>query len=91
VEASEIIERTLYPMINEGAKILNEGIAARASDIDLVWVHGYGFPPAKGGPMYWAQETVGVQALNERLSFWRDLTGNPLFAPADPAWLEKNR
>ena len=41
-------------MINEGAKILEEGIAARASDIDVVWVNGYGFPIGKGGPMFWA-------------------------------------
>ncbi|RWI43779.1 MAG: 3-hydroxyacyl-CoA dehydrogenase, partial [Mesorhizobium sp.] len=54
IGADEIIERALYPMINEGAKILEEGIAARASDIDVVWVNGYGFPVGKGGPMFWA-------------------------------------
>ncbi|RWF86422.1 MAG: 3-hydroxyacyl-CoA dehydrogenase, partial [Mesorhizobium sp.] len=53
IGADEIIERALYPMINEGAKILEEGIAARASDIDVVWVNGYGFPVGKGGPMFW--------------------------------------
>jgi 3-hydroxyacyl-CoA dehydrogenase len=52
----EIVERCLYPLINEGARILDEGIAQRASDIDVVWVHGYGFPPYKGGPMYMADE-----------------------------------
>ncbi|KQT47643.1 3-hydroxyacyl-CoA dehydrogenase [Aureimonas sp. Leaf454] len=50
----EILERCLYPMINEGAKILEERIAARASDIDVVWVNGYGWPPVMGGPMFWA-------------------------------------
>ena len=50
----EIRERLLYPMINEGAKILDEGMAQRASDIDTVWLNGYGWPAWTGGPMYWA-------------------------------------
>jgi 3-hydroxyacyl-CoA dehydrogenase len=50
----EIIERTLYPMVNEGALILEEGIAQRASDIDVVWIYGYGWPVYRGGPMLWA-------------------------------------
>jgi 3-hydroxyacyl-CoA dehydrogenase len=50
----EIVERTLYTMVNEGAKILEEGFAQRASDIDVVWVYGYGWPVYRGGPMYWA-------------------------------------
>src|SRR4051812_48566934 len=50
----EIIERTLYPMVNEGAKILEEGMAQRASDVDVVWVYGYGWPVYRGGPMFWA-------------------------------------
>ena len=50
----EIIERTLYTMVNEGAKILDEGKAQRASDIDVVWVYGYGWPVYRGGPMHWA-------------------------------------
>ncbi len=54
VTDEEIVERTLYPMINEGALILQEGKAQRASDIDLVWVHGYGWPAYRGGPMFWA-------------------------------------
>ncbi|WP_188851579.1 3-hydroxyacyl-CoA dehydrogenase NAD-binding domain-containing protein [Aureimonas glaciei] len=54
VSDQEILERCLYPMINEGAKILDEGIAARASDIDIVWIHGYGWPAYTGGPMYYA-------------------------------------
>jgi 3-hydroxyacyl-CoA dehydrogenase len=63
---AEIIERTLYPMINEGAKILEEGIAARESDIDLVWVNGYGFPLAKGGPMFWARHHRIANPARER-------------------------
>ena len=50
----EIVERTLYTMVNEGAKILEEGMAQRASDIDVVWVYGYGWPVYRGGPMHWA-------------------------------------
>ena len=50
----EIIERTLYPMVNEGALILAEGKAQRASDIDVVWIYGYGWPVYRGGPMFWA-------------------------------------
>jgi 3-hydroxyacyl-CoA dehydrogenase len=50
----EIVERTLYTMVNEGAKILEEGIAQRASDVDVVWVYGYGWPVYRGGPMFWA-------------------------------------
>ena len=54
ISNQEIIERTLYTMVNEGAKILEEGMAQRASDIDVVWVYGYGWPVYRGGPMHWA-------------------------------------
>jgi 3-hydroxyacyl-CoA dehydrogenase len=53
IEPEEIIERTLYPMVNEGYKILEEGKAQRASDIDVVWIYGYGWPIYRGGPMFW--------------------------------------
>ena len=52
----EILERLLYPMVNEGAHILSEGIAQRAGDIDVVWINGYGWPAWTGGPMFWASE-----------------------------------
>ncbi len=58
----EIMERTLYPMVNEGALILEEGIAQRASDIDVVWIYGYGWPVYRGGPMFWA-DTVGAKTI----------------------------
>ena len=51
----EIVEKTLYPMVNEGALILEEGMAQRASDVDVVWIYGYGWPVYRGGPMFWAQ------------------------------------
>ncbi len=55
----EILQRLVYPMINEGAKILEEGMAQRASDIDVVWIYGYGWPVYRGGPMFYA-DTVGA-------------------------------
>src|SRR4051794_21186578 len=62
----EIVERTLYTMVNEGAKILEEGIAQRASDVDVVWVYGYGWPVYRGGPMFWA-DSVGLAKIVEGL------------------------
>jgi 3-hydroxyacyl-CoA dehydrogenase len=59
IDDQEILERLVYPMINEGAKILAEGIAQRASDIDVVWIYGYGWPVYRGGPMFYA-DTVGA-------------------------------
>ncbi|TPN17353.1 3-hydroxyacyl-CoA dehydrogenase [Mesorhizobium sp. B2-1-3] len=81
ISAEEIIERTLYPMVNEGAKILEEGIAARASDIDVIWVNGYGFPIGKGGPMFWAG-LEGAPRIVERLEYWHQRTGKDVFKPA---------
>jgi 3-hydroxyacyl-CoA dehydrogenase len=63
---AEILERCLYPMINEGAKILEEGKAQRASDIDIVWINGYGWPVYTGGPMFWA-DTLGLDKVLEAL------------------------
>ncbi|RRH86883.1 3-hydroxyacyl-CoA dehydrogenase [Mesorhizobium tamadayense] len=81
IGADEIIERTLYPLVNEGAKILEEGIAARASDIDVVWVNGYGFPIGKGGPMFWAGLEWAAKIV-ERLEHWHERTGRAIFEPA---------
>ncbi|MBA3525623.1 MAG: enoyl-CoA hydratase/isomerase family protein [Sphingomonas sp.] len=66
ISDDEIVERTLYPMVNEGAKILEEGMAQRASDIDVVWVYGYGWPVYRGGPMHWA-DSVGLQTIVDGL------------------------
>ena len=67
----EIIERTLYPMVNEGALILMEGKAQRASDIDVVWIYGYGWPVYRGGPMFWAgiEGTDKIVAALEKHGF----------------------
>jgi 3-hydroxyacyl-CoA dehydrogenase len=71
----EIVERTLYTMVNEGAKILEEGIAQRASDIDVVWVYGYGWPVYRGGPMFWA-DTVGLDTIVAGLKRQEDRMGS---------------
>ena len=66
ISSDEIIERTLYTMVNEGAKILEEGMAQRPSDIDVVWVYGYGWPVYRGGPMHWA-DSEGLGKIVEGL------------------------
>lgn len=81
VSDDEILERMMYPMINEGAKILEEGIAARPSDIDVVWLYGYGWPIYRGGPMFWA-DTVGLKHIADRLSFYAKETNDPSLEPA---------
>ena len=62
ISEQEIVEQTLYPMVNEGAKILEEGMAQRPSDIDVVWIYGYGWPIYRGGPMFWAN-TEGLDKI----------------------------
>src|SRR5438876_796503 len=66
ISDAEILERLLYPMVNEGAKILEEKLAIRASDIDVIWVYGYGWPVYRGGPMFWADQ-VGLKTLKTRM------------------------
>ena len=66
ISPQEILERCIYPMINEGAKILDEGIAIRPSDIDIVYVNGYGWPVYRGGPMFYA-DTVGIANVVSKL------------------------
>ena len=78
ISDQEIIERTLYTMVNEGAKILEEGMAQRASDIDVVWVYGYGWPVYRGGPMFWA-DTEGLATIVDGLKRQQDRLG-PDFA-----------
>ena len=70
IDDAEITERLLHPLVNEGARILAEGIALRAGDIDVVYVNGYGFPAYKGGPMFWGEQTglARVIATMQRLS-----------------------
>jgi 3-hydroxyacyl-CoA dehydrogenase len=77
----EILARLLYPMVNEGAKILEEKIAIRASDIDVIWVYGYGWPVYRGGPMFWADQ-VGLKVLRDRMLEFKRVTGDAFWTPA---------
>ena len=80
IDDQEILERLMYPMINEGARILEEKIAARPSDIDVVWLYGYGWPIYRGGPMFYA-DSVGLKTISERLSFYAKQTNDPSLEP----------
>ena len=77
----EIVARLMYPMVNEGARILEEGIAARPGDIDTIWINGYNWPAWRGGPMHWA-DTVGLKTVAEALSRFASETGDGSQEPA---------
>jgi 3-hydroxyacyl-CoA dehydrogenase len=81
IAQEEIVERMIFPMINEGARILEEGIAARPSDIDVIWVYGYGWPVWRGGPMHYADQ-LGLTHIRDRLSFYAESSGNETLQPA---------
>ncbi|MDE2014654.1 MAG: enoyl-CoA hydratase/isomerase family protein [Alphaproteobacteria bacterium] len=85
ISDEEILERCIYPMINEGAKILEEGKAIRASDIDIVWINGYGWPVYRGGPMYYG-DSIGLDKVLAKMRAWHASMGAD-FKPA--ALLEK--
>jgi 3-hydroxyacyl-CoA dehydrogenase len=81
VSKQEIVERLIYPMINEGARILEEGIAARPGDIDVIWLYGYGWPVWRGGPMHYA-DTVGLKHVRDRLAHYAKESGDKSLEPA---------
>jgi len=81
IPEDEILKRLVYPMVNEGAKILSEGIAARASDIDVIWLHGYNWPRWRGGPMFYADQ-VGLQNIVDDLNRISDASGDETTRPA---------
>jgi len=81
ISEEEILERCLYPLINEGARILEEGIAQRPSDIDVVYVYGYAFPAAKGGPMHYADQ-VGLKNVYDKINEFRGRYGEQYWKPA---------
>jgi len=66
ISSDEIVKRCLYPLVNEGALIVEEGIAARPGDVDVVYANGYGFPAWRGGPMRWA-DSLGLRAVYDQL------------------------
>ena len=80
ISADEIVDRCIYALVNEGARILEEGYALRAVDIDIIYLNGYGFPAYRGGPMWYA-DTVGLQKVYQRICEFHKLQGE-LWAPA---------
>ena len=80
IAAAEIVERCVYALVNEGARILEEGYALRAVDIDMIYLNGYGFPAYRGGPMWYA-DTVGLKKVYERVCEFREAHGE-LWEPA---------
>jgi 3-hydroxyacyl-CoA dehydrogenase len=81
IEDQEIIDRCLLPLVNEGARIIAEGIAFGAPDIDVVYCNGYGFPRHRGGPMFWA-DNVGLDKVLSKIRRFGDELGTDYWTPA---------
>jgi 3-hydroxyacyl-CoA dehydrogenase len=81
ISSEEIIERCVYVLVNEGARILQEGIAQRPGDIDVIWTYGYGFPVFRGGPMFYANR-VGIRTIRDALMRHHDRDGDAALRPA---------
>jgi 3-hydroxyacyl-CoA dehydrogenase len=81
IPQEEIVERMIFPMVNEGARILEEGIATRPGDIDVIWVYGYGWPVWRGGPMYYADQ-LGLAHIRDRLMLYAERSGDETLRPA---------
>ncbi|MEX1197662.1 MAG: 3-hydroxyacyl-CoA dehydrogenase NAD-binding domain-containing protein [Pseudohongiellaceae bacterium] len=81
ISKSEILDRLFFPLINEGALILEEGVAQRPGDIDVVYLYGYGFPASRGGPMFYGDQ-VGLDKVYERICEFRDTLGEDYWKPA---------
>ncbi len=86
IEDQEILERLLLPMVNEGARILEEGVASRPIDIDVIFINGFGWPAFRGGPMFWA-DRMGLKAVRDRLAHYAEATGDRNLQPS--ALIEK--
>jgi 3-hydroxyacyl-CoA dehydrogenase len=78
---NEIVDRLIYGLVNEGMRIIEEGIAQRPGDIDVVYVYGYGFPVWRGGPMHYA-DAIGLKRVYERICEFRDRFGAAAWTPA---------
>lgn len=81
ISDEEVLKRCLYPLINEGARILEEGIAIRPCDIDIVYINGYGFPEVTGGPMFWADQQ-GLDQVLADIKRFGEIYGGPAWEPA---------
>ena len=82
IEDQEILERLLLPMVNEGARILSEGVAYRPVDIDVIFANGFGWPAWRGGPMFWA-DRLGLKTVRDRLKQYAEATNDPNLQPAE--------
>ncbi|MEN0001941.1 MAG: 3-hydroxyacyl-CoA dehydrogenase NAD-binding domain-containing protein [Pseudomonadota bacterium] len=82
ISAEEIVERTQFALANEGAHVLSEGVAQRASDIDVVYNYGYGYPRWRGGPMHYL-DTVGLKPVAQKLEDWSNGAGGVHWTPSD--------
>ena len=78
----EIVERCLLPLMNVGRDVLEEGVAYRASDIDIVYLYGYGFPTYRGGPMFWAENEVGLAKALEKIRDYSKIVGERWTKPS---------
>ena len=85
ISGTEIIERCIFGLVTEGARILEDGIANRSSDIDVIWINGYGFPAYRGGPMFFADQ-LGLDIVYRKVCGFRDRFGAGFWEP--PALLE---
>ena len=81
ISDAEILERCLYVMINEGALILEEGVAERPEDIDTIWLNAYGFPRYRGGPLFYADQ-VGLPKILQRIRHFAETVGEQYWRPA---------
>jgi len=81
IDDEEVLKRCLYPLINEGAKVLEEGIAIRPCDIDIVYINGYGFPEVTGGPMFWADQQ-GLDTVLADIKRFQEIYGGDIWQPA---------
>jgi 3-hydroxyacyl-CoA dehydrogenase len=81
IGAKEVIERCVYVLVNEGARILEEGIAQRPGDIDVIWIYGYGFPVHRGGPMFYA-DRLGLRVIRDALLRHYEAHGDEALKPA---------
>jgi 3-hydroxyacyl-CoA dehydrogenase len=78
----EIVERCFLPLFNVGCDVLEEGVAYRSSDIDIVYLYGYGFPAFRGGPMFWAEQEVGLKTALEKIRQYGELVGTKWTRPS---------
>ena len=81
IDDDEVLKRCLYALVNEGPRILQEGIALRPCDIDIVYINGYGFPEVTGGPMFWADQQ-GLDKVLADIRKYHDIYGGTTWEPA---------